>query len=240
MKSNENFSDIDNTINTLLGENGCPWDKIQTHQSLKNYLIEECYEVIDAIDNKDETGLCEELGDVLFQVMFHAKIKELEGKFDINNVIDVLNKKMISRHPHVFADKKFKTNDEINKSWDEIKKVEKKYSNNTEILKSVPKALPALIRATNVTKKASKLKENILNIDKLFEESKEILCNIEKAVKCDNVINLQDFGQLLFNLTAISTKLQINAEFALTNATEKFINRFEYIENISISQNTES
>lgn len=235
-KKDKSLLNLDNTISTLLGENGCPWDKVQTHDSLKNYLIEECYETIDAIDSKDETGLCEELGDVLFQIMFHAKLKELEGKFDINDVINTVNKKMVERHPHVFGDKDLKTEEELHKSWEQIKKIEKKYKSDTEVLRCVPKALPALMRASNVAKKASRLQENILNINDLFNQSKELLCNIEKDKNDNNIVNLEEFGQLLFDLTAISTKLQINAEFALTNATEKFINRFEYTDNVYVSE----
>jgi tetrapyrrole methylase family protein/MazG family protein len=230
-----NLAHLDHVINTLLSENGCPWDKKQTHKTLKRYLIEECYEVVHAIDNDDDSGLCEELGDVLFQLLFHAKLKEREGKFDINDVIDSVKDKMIYRHPHVFSDVSVKDTDEVLQNWDKIKQIEKDYKSNTEILRSVPEALPALMRAEKVINKAHKLNDEFIDIDEVLRNTRDIICKLTEGQSHIPVCSLEEFGQLFFDLVTISTKFEINPEFALTNATEKFINRFEQSENISIS-----
>lgn len=120
-----NMTDLNNVMESLLAENGCPWDKVQTHETLKNYLIEESYEVVEAIDNKDSENLCEELGDVLFQIIFHSKLAERENKFDFSDVVNNVTAKMIYRHPHVFANESADTPQDVSKSWEALKKKKK-------------------------------------------------------------------------------------------------------------------
>ena len=147
MNTQYTFDDFMNIIRTLRSPNGCPWDKEQTHESLKSCTIEETYEVIDAIDNKDYKNLCEELGDMLLQVALHTAIAEDNKEFTIEDVIKRVSDKMILRHPHVFSDTKVNNSSDVLTNWYEIKKKEKKLENPHESLLLVPKALPALIRA---------------------------------------------------------------------------------------------
>lgn len=226
-----NFNDFLKIMKKLISKDGCPWDKVQTHESLKKYMIEECYEVLDAVDNNDDKNLCEELGDVLLQVVFHAQIAENRGAFNINDVINNVSEKMINRHPHIFSDACADTPEEVLDNWESIKKREKGYNSKTDILKSVPKSLPALIRAEKVQKKASMSKFDFDSLDsafeKLYEETEELKAVINKS----DSKKMEEFGDLLFSAVNISRFLKLNPEFALTNAIEKFINRFEYIEN---------
>lgn len=231
MKKNYSFEDFIEIMKRLTSENGCPWDKVQTHESLRRYLIEESYEAIDAIDRNDKENLCEELGDVLLQVIFHSIIAEKNSDFDINDVISTVSEKMIRRHPHVFADKDAETADEVLTNWEEIKKKEKGYSDVTDTLKSIPKSLPALMRAEKVQSKAVKNGFEIENIDIEIDRIEKELAELKKEITVNNSRQMEQIGNLLFSVVNISRILKINPEFALTNAAEKFINRFEYIEN---------
>lgn len=226
-----NFEDFIGIMEKLIAPDGCPWDRVQTHESLKRYMIEECYEAVEAINNRDSENLCEELGDVLLQVVFHALLAEKEGLFDINDVIDGVSKKMINRHRHIFGDVSANTPEEVLKSWDEIKKEEKGYTTAAQQLKSIPKSLPALIRAEKILSKAEK---NGARQADMGEEWNQVLKLIEELKEEKNMINeekMDKIGNLLLIITNISRKNKINPEFALTNASETYINRFEYIEN---------
>ncbi len=226
-----NFEDFIGIMEKLIAPDGCPWDRVQTHESLKRYMIEECYETVEAINNRDSENLCEELGDVLLQVVFHALLAEKEGLFDINDVIDGVSKKMINRHRHIFGDVSANTPEEVLKSWDEIKKEEKGYTTAAQQLKSIPKSLPALIRAEKILSKAEK---NGARQADMGEEWNQVLKLIEELKEEKNMLNeanMDKIGNLLLIITNISRKNKINPEFALTNASETYINRFEYIEN---------
>lgn len=225
-KDKYSFDDFIKIMKTLISEDGCPWDKVQTHETLKRYLIEESYEVIDAIDNNDKENLCEELGDVLLQVVFHSILAEKDSEFSLNDVIDGVAKKMIYRHPHIFSDVSAETADDVLTNWEELKKKEKGYNSKSDVLKSVPKSLPSLMRAEKVIKKAD---DSISEKDKLTETINE-LKNFVSGLDTNNLINSDDkektIGDLLFLVTKISAGLKINTEFALTNSTETFINKF--------------
>lgn len=231
MDKKYDFNDLCEIMKTLLGENGCPWDKKQNHDTLKQYIIEECYEAVEAINNKDYDNLAEELGDILLQVVFNSELADMNGKFDIYDVINGICLKMIRRHPHVFSDVKADTEEKVLKNWEEIKREEKKPKNAVCCLKEVPKSLPALIRAQKVQAKASEYGFDFENIEEIFkkldEEKKELIESYKSGKKGDI---FAEFGDLLFTAVNISRFLSINSELALTNATEKFINRFEYIE----------
>lgn len=229
------IDDLQTVMKKLLGDNGCPWDKAQTHESLKKYFIEETYEVIDAIDNKDNNNLCEELGDVLFQVIFHSELAEKENMFLFDDVVDGITKKMISRHPHVFLNSEKTDENKINEKWESIKKQEKGYKSNIEIIKSVPRSLPALMRAEKTISKAEKTKVDCLNFENLLKENHSLSSILEKAKYMDNVEKMEYIGRFLINLSKISHFLQINAEFSLTNALETYINKLEDIENAKVT-----
>lgn len=231
MQRTYTFEEFMEIIRKLRSKDGCPWDREQTHESLKQCLIEECYEVIEAINNNDYENLCEELGDILLQVAMHSVIAEEEGKFTIDRVISEESSKMIRRHPHVFGDAKAETSDEVLKNWENIKDKEKKDVNLKEDLLSIPKALPANIRAQKVLKKAAKYGINLGSDKELIDDIKNGLDNLRDALDMGEKSRISDeYSFLLFNMIKLSLVLQINAENSLTNATNKFINR--HIDNI--------
>ena len=221
------FEEFMNIIRKLRSKEGCPWDREQTHESLKICMIEECYEAIDAIDRKDNENLCEELGDTLLQVALQSAIAEEAGEFSVDDVINMISKKMIRRHPHVFGDVVVQDSAGVVKNWEEIKKTEKKANNIAEEVLEVPKAFPALIRAEKVQKKAAKSGMDFEGyqqaLDKVYEELSELTESIEIG---DKSKIFEEFGDALFSLVNLSRFLQLNAEYSLTNATNKFINRF--------------
>ncbi|WP_026486840.1 bifunctional methyltransferase/pyrophosphohydrolase YabN [Caldanaerobius polysaccharolyticus] len=225
------FRDLVGIMERLRGEGGCPWDREQTHESLKQYLIEECYEVIEAINKKDPGKLQEELGDVLFQVVFHSRIAEEEGLFDIGDVINGVCSKMILRHPHIFSGVKVSGTDEVLSNWDEIKKGEKGYTSTTQILKDIPKELPALMRSYKVQHKAAKVGFDWDKVedamDKLYEEINE-LKEVYKSGDREKIV--EEMGDVLFACVNVSRFLKVEPEQALTGTIEKFISRFSYIE----------
>ena len=230
-KKRYDFEDLRNVMKRLRSENGCPWDKEQTHESLKRYLIEESYEVIDAIDNRDFEGLCEELGDVLLQVVFHSEIAEENGIFDINDVIAGVTAKMINRHTHVFGDDVCETSSDVLVNWENIKREEKNIKSYTDGLKAIPKSLPALMRAYKVQEKAKEVGFDWDKIDDAILKVHEELQELEEVYKSQkNGKIIEELGDLLFSIVNTARFLNINPEFALTNTIEKFITRFGYIE----------
>lgn len=230
MNKKYTIDDLRQVMKKLLSENGCPWDKAQTHESLKQYFIEETYEVIEAINKRDKNNLCEELGDVLFQIVFHSELAEKENLFLFEDVVDGITRKMILRHPHVFTDDKNTSPEKISLKWESIKKAEKGYKSNMEIVKSVPKSLPALMRSVKTISKAEKTGIEHLDFEKLVSENADLSSKLETAKNMDNTEKLEYIGKFLLNLSKISHFLQINAEFSLTNALETYINNLEDIE----------
>lgn len=230
-KEKYSFEDFKGIMETLLGNNGCPWDKAQTHESLRRYMIEECYEVVDAIDKGDNENLCEELGDVLLQVVFHAQLAQDNGEFNIDDVIDGVARKMINRHPHIFADEIADTKEDVLKNWEQIKKEEKGYKTDTEILRSIPKSLPDIIRAEKILSKVEKMGFPLGNFDENIKKLEQDIENLKQLKNNKNEAELYKIGEILFRVINISRILQINSVFVLTNELETFINRFEYIEN---------
>lgn len=228
------FDDFMNIIRTLRSPDGCPWDREQTHESLKTCTIEETYEVIDAIENKDYKNLCEELGDMLLQVALHTAIAEENKEFTIEDVIKGISDKMITRHPHVFSDVKVSNSSEVLSNWDEIKKKEKNRKNASDALSSVPKALPALIRAQKVQKEAFKYGMKQDDASELVKELQEGLKTLVTTTQNESKEELSNhFGELLFQIVNLSRFFELNAENSLTNATNKFINRFVSVEHLA-------
>ncbi|MBL5791873.1 nucleoside triphosphate pyrophosphohydrolase [Heyndrickxia sporothermodurans] len=227
------FTTFREIISELRGPNGCPWDKKQTHQSLKKYLIEESYELLEAIDEDDIDHMIEELGDVLLQVMLHSQIGEDEGMFSIDDVIESISEKMIRRHPHVFGDRNVSNAEEVVKNWNEIKAEEKgKDERETSIVNQAGKGLPAIIRAFNLQKHASKLGFDWDHAKDAWEKVHEEIKEFEIEMTNEHKENqLEELGDLLFAIVNAARLLSIHPEEALEMANQKFIRRFSYIEN---------
>ncbi|MBO1582646.1 nucleoside triphosphate pyrophosphohydrolase [Bacillus sp. XF8] len=226
----QQFDVLREIIAELRGPNGCPWDKKQTHQSLKKYLIEEAYEVLEAIDEEDDEHLIEELGDVLLQVMLHAQIGEDEGWFSVDDIIRTLSEKMVRRHPHVFGDIDVENAEEVVSNWEEIKKQEKGHVRES-VLTGIPKSLPQLMRAYEIQKKVGKVGFDWDDVqpmmEKVFEELKEFE---QEVAKMDKEKMLGEFGDLLFAFVNIARYYKLNPEEALHTTNEKFMSRFIYME----------
>jgi len=228
------FKDV---IAKLRAPDGCPWDREQTHDSLKRYLIEETYEALEAIDTKNPVKICDELGDVLLQVALHAQIASEQGQFDLDDVVHGVASKMVARHRHVFGDAQAETSDDVIHLWEDIKKKEKGHQSHTQNLKDVPPHLPALMRSFKVQSKAAKAGFDWERIDgawqKLFEEIKEL----EEAEKANDQAKMEDeLGDLLFAVVNVSRFMNIQPELALTGTIEKFIRRFSGIEGMAAKE----
>jgi tetrapyrrole methylase family protein/MazG family protein len=215
------MQDLINITKRLLAKDGCPWDREQTHKSLTKYMLEESYEVIDAINNDDIPNLKEELGDVLFQVVLHSAIAEREEEFTLDEVVNGIAEKMVYRHPHLFNPSSSV------QGWDELKKNEKGYKSDLDMIKGIPSALPSLVRAEKVLSKAYKYKLDTLDYTRSIEGIESTLSELKKATTCQNKDTATQIGNILLNLSKISLFLQINAEFSLTNAVKTYINNLE-------------
>lgn len=233
----KDFQDLLNVMGTLRGEDGCMWDLEQTHESLKKYLIEECYEVIEAIDEEDDEKLIEELGDVLLQVVFHSQIGKEDGYFNINDIVECVTNKMISRHPHIFSDVKVNSSKEVLDNWDDIKKKEKNMETYTDELKHVPRCLPGLMRAEKVQRKAGKVGFDWNDVEPAMEKVLEELQEIKDVYKGGDVSRIQEeVGDLIFATVNIARLLDIDPEFAVNYTIDKFIKRFQFIEESGIQK----
>ena len=232
------YEELVEIIQTLRGENGCPWDKEQTHESLIPCLLEESYELVEALENNDAKLMEEELGDVLLQVLMHAQIANEEGEFSMSEVVNGIATKLVHRHPHVFKEgQSLSSAKEVSKSWDQIKAKEKNETTLVESMDRVAKTLPALMRTQKVQKKA--LKANELERDEIGQINQLIseLEGLKMLYLQEENKNLEEeIGEILFRVVKLSTFFDINAEFALTKSVEKFINRFRYIENSRFTQ----
>ncbi|WAA11361.1 nucleoside triphosphate pyrophosphohydrolase [Fervidibacillus albus] len=225
------FSYLRNVIATLRGPNGCPWDKKQTHKTLKKYMLEEAYELLEAIDEKDDAHIVEELGDVLLQVMLHGQIGEDDGYFSIDDVIETLVRKMIRRHPHVFGDSTAQNAEEVVENWQAIK--EKERSGKEKSLRNkISKDVPALMQAQEIQKEAAKLgfdwKEVTFVFDKVVEELNELKEAVNDSEKTDDIKN--EMGDVLFSVVNLARHLSVHPEEALLQTNGKFLKRFAFIE----------
>ena len=215
----------------LMGEDGCPWDKVQTRESLKPYLVEETYEVLDALDANDPEKIKDELGDLLYQILFHSKISSLKGEFNFRDVINNLSEKMVRRHPHVFKEGELNTPDQVVKQWEEIKRNEKNQANQKSILDNIPKNLPSLLRAQKLQKKAAKEGFDWDQINDVFDKLDEEIAEFKEAVLKKKSADIQsEIGDIIFVITNIAKCYKIDAEEALRSTNNKFIKRFQYIE----------
>lgn len=216
---------------TLRSPGGCIWDIEQTHESLRRYFVEEVYEVLEAIDLKDNKKLCEELGDLLLQVVFHARVAEESKSFSMQDVIDGVSEKMVHRHPHVFGQVTVQDAAEVVVNWEAIKKEEKK-GERTGILDGIPKGLPALLRAYKLQGKAAKVGFDWDSIAPVWDKVAEELDELKEAALSDDLsATEEELGDVLFSIVNIARFLGIEAETALNVTNNKFVRRFQYIEN---------
>jgi tetrapyrrole methylase family protein/MazG family protein len=231
LKEKYGFNDLLEIMAKLRGEGGCPWDREQTHKSLRIYMIEETYEVLEALDAGDKDKFCNELGDLLLQIVFHAQIAKENGDFDIGDVTTEVCRKLISRHPHIFGDVRADTADKVIENWEAIKKKEKKLKSQTGVLKDVPSNLPALMRSYKVQQKAAQVGFDWDNIEDAFSKVDEEIRELRDVYKSNNVERITDeLGDAFFALVNVSRFLKIQPELALNGTIGKFIRRFEYIE----------
>lgn len=229
------FDELVDIVAKLRGPHGCPWDRAQTRESLKPFLVEEFYELIDAIDENDSDGIKEEMGDLLFQIVLQSQLFSEEGEFNVNEVIDGIARKMVKRHPHVFGDKVLETSDEVEEWWKEHKRKEGK--GHDSAIGGVPRSLPALLRAQKIQMKASKVGFDWERIDDAFGKIEEEIKEFREAIERNDRSEIEDeLGDLFFVLVRIANFVDVNPEDALRRTIRKFISRFNYIESEATKQ----
>jgi MazG family protein len=234
----ERFERLVGIMARLRAPGGCPWDREQNFDTIKPYLLEETYEVLDAIDQRDWPGLAEELGDLMLQAVFFAEMASEEGKFRIDDSLDAISEKLIRRHPHVFGDGSAKTSDDVKRRWDEIKADEKKAKEKTDQgkpqqgrLDSVPRQLPALVEAQQISSKAAAVGFDWENPGQVLEKLDEELRELAEARENGTSAELEgEIGDLLFVLVNLARKLRVDPEQALRKTNAKFRKRFAYVE----------
>lgn len=215
----------------LRGENGCHWDKEQDHLSLRPYLLEETYEVLETIEDQEMHKLCEELGDLLLQIVFHAQIAKENGDFEMGDVLESINEKMVRRHPHVFADVQVDNSAEVLVNWDKIKAMEKKDERKTSLLDGIPKHLPALMLAYKIQQKAAKVGFDWEKAEAAWEKVQEELAEVGEALKEGRKTEIEEeLGDLLFALVNVCRLLDLYPEVLLQQTVVKFKKRFFFME----------
>ena len=222
-KNKYNISDLLEIMKLLRSENGCLWDREQNHNSIRNNMLEESYEVCDAIDRDDDTALCEELGDVLLQVVFHSQMASEQNSFDFDDVADGICKKLILRHPHVFGDVQVSDTNEVLSNWEAIKNKEKGQATVMDTLLSVPRAFPALMRTQKLCKRAAKSENSLEELEYSLDSTVSNIGALQNAVKIDE----ETAGDMLLSLVNAFRLLDIDAEEALSKANNRFISKFD-------------
>ena len=224
-KAHYTFSDFIDLVEILRSEQGCPWDREQDHQSIRKGLIEETYEVVEAIDNADPVLLREELGDLLLQIVFHAQIEREAGRFEMGDVVDDICKKMIHRHPHVFGSVHVENSTEVLSNWEAIKTEEKQRNTLADKLRAIPPMMPALMRAAKVGKKAG-ISEGLSPAD-LLDAIADKLAAAKSDLAAGKMDAEETVGALLLQVTSLSRALEVEPEYALTRQTESIIEQIE-------------
>lgn len=231
MTENDKTAELIEIMRRLRAPEGCPWDREQTLETLKTYLVEEAYEVLDAIDSGDRTSLKEELGDLLLQVVFQAQLCNEEGSFDFNDVVETLKAKLIRRHPHVFGDADLADSAAVLQSWEKIKASEKKKKGNTSIVGNIPKHLPALHKAHQVQRKAARVGFDWKEQHEVMAKVNEEWLEVQEAIKTGNRDEIrEEIGDLFFSVANLSRFLGHDPEEALNATINKFIRRFQFVE----------
>ncbi|MDD4569387.1 MAG: nucleoside triphosphate pyrophosphohydrolase [Tepidanaerobacteraceae bacterium] len=238
--SKRTLNDLVDIMAKLRGNPGCPWDKSQNHETLKPFLVEEAYEVIDAINRKNTKDLIEELGDLLLQIVFHSRLGEERGDFDIGDVIEGVCEKMVRRHPHIFGEITVEGTDEVLKNWEDIKREEKDMKTQTQSMMNLPETLPALMKAFKVQEKAARVGFDWDNVngalDKVYEELDE-LKEVYNTGISDKI--REEMGDLIFACVNVARFLEVEPELALKDAVKKFIRRFNYVEDAATKSDTD-
>ena len=233
-KKNYNVQDLLEIMRILRAPGGCPWDAEQTHESIKKNLIEETYEVIEAINKDDKELLCEELGDLLMQVVFHAQMEQEAGTFDFNDVADGVCQKLVERHPHVFGEVEISGVDDVLTNWDAIKMKTKKQKTTTDSMLSVPRELPALMRAAKLQKKAAGIGFDWDDVSGALDKLEEEIAELRVAISNNDGCNMtEELGDVLFSAVNVSRFIKTDAEEALTAASDKFLSRFTKVEKLA-------
>ena len=237
-KEKYNVYDLVEIMRILRSEGGCPWDIKQTHESIKKNLIEETYETIEAINKNDSEMLREELGDVLMQVVFHTQIEREKGVFDIDDVADENCKKLIERHPHVFGEVNVDSVDDVLTNWDAIKRKSKGQKSTSQAIDSVPRELPALMRAAKIQSKAAKAGFDWDEVGGALDKLSEEIAELKEAIANGDKANInEELGDVLFSAVNVSRFVDTDAEEALTDATDKFVARFKTVEKLAAERN---
>ena len=230
-KEKYDVKDLVEIVRILRSPEGCPWDKVQTHQTIRQDFIEEVYEAVEAIDEEDTEHLKEELGDVLLQVVFHSVLEEEKGNFNLDDTADDVCKKMILRHPHVFGNVQADTPEQVLENWDKIKMQSKEQKTVTETMESVSKALPSLMRAQKLHKKAEKGGLHAKGAESMIDEISKKLESLKNSLS-ENQENdcSEKIGDILFDMSGLAKALDVESEKSLYNACDRFIERFEKLE----------
>ncbi len=237
-KDKYSINDLLDIVRLLRGEGGCPWDREQTHESIRSDFLEETCEALEAIDLADTALLREELGDVLLQVVFHSRIEEEKNSFDFGDVCDGICKKLIVRHPHVFGEVRTDSVDQVLQNWDSIKMETKGQESYTDTLTSVAKTLPALMRAQKVGKRAMRAGMDFRCAEDAVACIADEKAELDRAVAAGDTANMEEeLGDLLFSCVNAARHLGINAEEALRMSTDKFIRRFAVTEELVRKEN---
>jgi tetrapyrrole methylase family protein/MazG family protein len=224
------FDELVRLMTRLRGPDGCPWDRKQTLPDLKPFVIEEAYEVVDAIDQNDRDALREELGDMLLEAVFVAEITREEGSFDIYDSITAIHDKLVRRHPHVFGDVVAGDAEEVLVNWEKLKQEERK-AENKSLLSGVPRSLPALLKASRLTEKASRVGFDWRRTEDVLEKLDEELAEFREAVASGDAVRMQDeLGDILFTIANVARKAELNPEEALQSTNRKFTSRFAWME----------
>lgn len=229
LKSHYGYEDLLRVISVLRSPEGCPWDREQTHESIRRGFLEETYEVIEAIEKQDTALLCEELGDVLMQVVFHADIESDAGRFTMDEVIDGVVKKLVFRHPHVFADVQADNTEQVLVNWEQLKQQEKGQSTAADTLEAVASTLPQLWRAEKIQKKAAKAGFDWADISGAQDKLEEEVAELRRAVEGNGSVE-EELGDVLFAAVKVGRFAGVDPEEALSGTCEKFICRFRAVE----------
>lgn len=236
-KDRYSYQDLLDIMSRLRAPGGCPWDREQDHKTLKRYLIEEAYEVLEAIDEENPAKLCDELGDLLLQVIFHSQIAKEKGQFDFSDVVHGVSAKMVNRHRHVFGEEEAETPEDVMVIWEKVKKDEKGHETQTQVLKDVPANLPALMRSFKVQQKAAQVGFDWDDVKDAMLKVKEEVNELEEAYHHSDAAHIEEeLGDLLFAVVNVSRFLKVQPELALTATVNKFIRRFEYVEKEALKQ----
>lgn len=237
-KENYGIDDLLRIMELLRSEDGCPWDRVQTHQSIRKNFIEETYEVAEAIDQDDASLLKEELGDVLLQVVFHTEMEREAGRFNFDDVCDGICRKLILRHPHIFSDTVAETPEQVLSNWEDIKKVEKKHTTQAQVLRSVPRTLPALMRSEKVQARAAKVGFDYKDVTGALKDLRSEVAELEEAIAAGGQAAMaEELGDVLFSAANVARFIDVDSEQALGAASDKFVNRFTKVEKLAEERN---